>query len=208
MQAELFAPEPSPSTGGAELIRRLTGEPENRVAELVQSFGGAAPILAAEPSRLRREGLSEAAIEALGAAKAAAACLLESRIAAEPVLSCWEALLDYLRAEMAWEPVERVRVFYLNGKNRLIANEAAGTGTVDEAPFFVREIIHRALDLGATALIVAHNHPSGDPAPSSPDVKITRQLIDAGRPLGIAVHDHVIVGRDGHASLRALGLLG
>ena len=108
---------------------------------------------------------------------------------------------------MAHQPVERVRVLYLNSKNMLIRNEPMSEGSVDEAAIYIREVIRRALELQAVALILVHNHPSGDPTPSQQDIRLTRTLIEAGRPLGIALHDHLIIGSGGHCSLRALGLI-
>jgi DNA repair protein RadC len=116
-------------------------------------------------------------------------------------------LLDYLRADMAFRPVERVRVLYLNAKNMLIRDEPLSDGSVDEAAVYVREVIRRALEYHATAIILVHNHPSGDPQPSQQDIRLTREIIEAGRPLRISVHDHVIIGAAGHASMRAMGLI-
>ena len=123
------------------------------------------------------------------------------------MLGSWQALLDYLHADMAHNPVERVRVLFLNSKNMLIRDDPMSEGSVDEAAVYVREILRRALDCHATALILVHNHPSGDPQPSAQDIKLTRELVDAGRHLKIAVHDHVIIGARGHSSLRAMGLI-
>ena len=123
------------------------------------------------------------------------------------MLGSWQALLDYLRADMAHLAVERVRVLFLNSKNMLIRDEPMWEGSVDESAVYIREIIRRALDCHATAIIIVHNHPSGDPAPSQQDIRLTRDLVEAGRHLRINVHDHVIIGAKGHASLRALGLI-
>ena len=117
------------------------------------------------------------------------------------------ALLDWLRADMGPIDIERVRILYLNSRNMLIRDEAMSEGSVDEAAVYVREIMRRALDCHATALIIVHNHPSGDPQPSQQDIRLTRDMIEAGRHLKITVHDHVIIGRKGHSSLRALGLI-
>ena len=122
-------------------------------------------------------------------------------------LGSWQALMDYLRADMAHEPIERVRVLFLNTKNLLIANEKMWDGSVDESAVHIREIMKRALQLEATAIIIVHNHPSGDPSPSQQDIRLTRDLVEAGRHLKVTVHDHVIIGANGHSSLRALGLL-
>ena len=123
------------------------------------------------------------------------------------VLGSWQALLDYLTIDMAHLTVERVRVLYLDTKNRLIRDEHVTDGSIDEAAIHPREVIRRALDLGASALILVHNHPSGNPEPSRADIQITNQIAEAGRLLGIVVHDHVIIGREGHVSLKAKGLI-
>ncbi len=175
--------------------------------KLVAQFGGIGPLLGADAETLRREGLTEGIIGALKIAEATALRLLETRIEGRPLLSSWEALGDYLQAAMGHQSIEEVRVLFLNGKNVLIANEALWTGSVDEASVHVREIIARAITLGATALIIVHNHPSGDPSPSRQDILLTKELIDAGRHMKIAVHDHVIVGAQGRSSMRALGLI-
>ena len=174
---------------------------------LIASFGGIGPLLGADPGALRREGLSDGVIGALKIAEATALRLLETRIEGRPVLSSWEALGDYLQAAMGHQLIEEVRVLFLNAKNLLIANEALWTGSVDEAAVHVREVIARAIALGATAIIIVHNHPSGDPSPSRQDIVMTKELIEAGRHMKIAVHDHVIVGAQGRSSMRALGLI-
>ena len=175
--------------------------------ELLAKFGGFGPLLSASAETLEREGLSESAIGALKIAQATALRLLESRTEAAPILSSWDALCDYLHAAMAHSRTEQVRVLFLNAKNMLIANEAMWQGSVDEASVHVREIIARAIQLGATALIIVHNHPSGDPTPSRQDVRITQDLVEAARHMKINVHDHVIVGASGRTSMRAMGLI-
>lgn len=175
---------------------------------LIRDFGGLGPLLSAEGETIVRVGgVSETAAAALKIAQAAALRLLESGFSGNPVLGSWQAVIDYLRADMAYLPVERVRVLYLNAKNMLIRNEPLAEGSVDEAPVYVREVIRRALDHGATAIILVHNHPSGDPQPSAQDIKLTREIADAAKPLRIAVHDHVIIGARGECSMRAMGLL-
>jgi len=174
---------------------------------LLQDFGGIGPLLGASADTLRREGLSESAVAALKIAEATALRLLEARIEGRPVLSSWEALGDYLHATMAHRRTEEVRILFLNAKNMLLANEALWQGSVDEASVHVREVIARAIALGATAVIIVHNHPSGDPTPSSQDIRLTRDLVDAGRHMKITVHDHVIVGAQGRTSMRAMGLI-
>jgi len=174
---------------------------------LLHDFGGIGPLLSASADNLRREGITDPTIAALKIAEATALRLLESRIERQPILSSWDALGDYLQAAMAHRRVEEVRILFLNAKNVLIANEALWKGSVDEASVHVREVIARAIALGATALIIVHNHPSGDPTPSSQDIRLTRDLVEAGRHMKVTVHDHVIVGTNGRTSMRAMGLI-
>jgi DNA repair protein RadC len=133
--------------------------------------------------------------------------LARQQVREQPVLGSWQALIDYLTIDMAHLTVERVRVLFLNAQNMLIHDEHVGDGSIDEAAIHPREVIRRALDLGATALIIVHNHPSGSPQPSRADIDITNRIAEAGRLLGIVVHDHVIIGRQGHVSLRSKGLI-
>ena len=174
---------------------------------LIDDFGGIGPLLGSSADTLRREGLTDPTIAALKIAEVTARRLLETRIEKQPILSSWEALGDYLHAAMAHRRTEQVRVLFLNAKNVLLANEALWQGSVDEASVHVREVIARAIALGATALIIVHNHPSGDPTPSSQDIRLTRDLVEAGRHMKIVVHDHVIVGAEGRSSMRAMGLI-
>ena len=186
-------------------IPRVDTKPLAR--RLIGQFGGIGALLNANSDTLRREGLSDAAIGALKIAEATALRLLETRVEGRPILSSWEALGDYLQAAMAHASVEEVRVLFLNARNMLLANEAMWRGSVDEAAVHVREVISRAISLGATAIIIVHNHPSGDPSPSQQDIRLTRDLIEAGRHMRVAVHDHVIVGSQGRSSMKALGLI-
>ena len=133
--------------------------------------------------------------------------MARSEVRQQPVLGSWQALLDYLAIDMAHLTVERVWVLYLNTQNRLILDRHVGDGSLDEAAIHPREVNRRGLDVGAAALILVHNHPSGNPEPSRADIQITQRIAEAGRLLGITVHDHVIVGREGHASLKAKGLI-
>ena len=123
------------------------------------------------------------------------------------MLAGWQALLDYLRADMSWLTIERIRVLHLNGKNVLMRDEIVSEGTVDQAALQVREVIRRALEIGSSSLILVHNHPTGDPQPSRADIQLTRDIVEAGKRLGVAVHDHIIIGANGHFSLRAQGLM-
>ena len=175
---------------------------------LMARFGSLAGVLNADPGALRQmPGIGEAMIGSLKIAALAARRMARSEVREKPVLGSWQALLDYLAIDMAHLTVERVRVLYLNAQNRLMLDHHAGDGSVDEAAIHPREVIRRALDIGATALILVHNHPSGSPEPSRADIQITKRIAEAGRLLGVTVHDHIIIGRHGHASLRAKGLI-
>ena len=174
---------------------------------LIHDFGGIGPLLSTSADTLRREGLTDPTVAALKIAEATALRLLEARVEEQPILSSWEALGDYLHAAMAYSRVEEVRILFLNAKNVLIANEALWQGSVDEASVHVREVIARAIALGATALIIVHNHPSGDPSPSQQDIRLTRDLVEAGRHMKVTVHDHVIVAAHGRTSMRGMGLI-
>ena len=176
--------------------------------QLLAEFGGIGGLLTADAEALKRvSGMGETSVAAIKIAQASALRLVKSQVANQPVLASWQALLDYLRADMAHMTVERVRILHLNSRNMLIRDENMGDGSVDQAAIYVREVIRRAIDLGSASLILVHNHPSGDPAPSQQDILITRNIIDAGKKLGIAVHDHIIIGRQGHSSMRAMGLI-
>ena len=175
--------------------------------DLLSRFGGIGPLLSADAETLSRAGLSDGVVGALKIAEATAQRLLEARIEERPVLSSSAALADYLKATMGHLAIEQVRVLFLNAKNMLLANEVLWDGSVDEASVHVREVISRAIALGACAIIIVHNHPSGDPTPSTQDVRLTRELVEAGRLMKVTVHDHVIVGAGGLSSLRSMGLI-
>ena len=175
---------------------------------LIREFGGFGRLLTADAEAIVRiGGVSETAAAAIKIAQATALRLLQSRVEDQPVLASWQALLDYLRADMAFHAVERVRILFLNSKNMLIRNEPMSEGSVDEAAVYVREVVARALEYQASAIILVHNHPSGDPQPSQQDIRLTRDIAEALRPLKIQVHDHVIIGAKGHSSMRAAGLI-
>ena len=175
---------------------------------LIDEFGGFARLLTADSdSLLNFPGLGETSAAALKIVQVAALRLISEPMREQPVLSSWQALLDYLRADMAHLINERVRVLHLNSKNRLIRDELMSEGSVDQAAIYTREVIRRALELGSAAIIIVHNHPSGDSTPSRQDIAITREICDAAEKLGIAVHDHNVIGKDGHTSFRAKGLL-
>ena len=174
---------------------------------LLREFGGLGGVFAADHQSLARvSGMGELSIASLRAVQAIAIRLVKSHIADRPVLANWQALLDYLRADMAHHAVERFRVLHLDTRNHLIRDEAS-EGTIDQAAVYIREVVKRALELGSAAVILVHNHPSGDPSPSRADIDITKAIAAAGKPLGISVHDHLIIGRQGHVSLRAQGLI-
>lgn len=175
---------------------------------LLTEFGGIGGLLTAEPEAMMRvDGMGEGAAAAIRIAQGSALRLLHAQVADRPMLANWQALLDYLRADMAHRGVELFRVLHLNTRNILIRDEIMNHGTVDQAPVHVREVIRRALELQSAAIILVHNHPSGDPSPSRADIEITRRIVEAGKPLNIAVHDHLIIGANGHASLRAQQLI-
>jgi DNA repair protein RadC len=175
---------------------------------LLKEFGGIGGLMAADAAALQRvDGMGETAAAAVRIAQATAIRMIRTQVAARPVLANWQALLDYLRADMAHDGVERFRVLHLNTRNMLVRDEVMHRGTVDQAAVYVREVIRRAIDLGSAAIILVHNHPSGDPAPSRADIDVTRTIAEAGKRLGIAVHDHLIIGTGGHVSMRAQGLI-
>lgn len=184
------------------------GDTKPAAKALIARFGSFAAVLDADPVALREvKGVGEAGAAALRSVSLAARRMARGKVANQPVLASWQALLDYLAIDMANLNHERVRVLYLNAHNRLILDHTAAEGTIDEAAIHPREVIRKALDIGATALILVHNHPSGSPEPSRADIAITNRIAEAGRHLGITVHDHVIIGGEGHASLRAKGLI-
>jgi DNA repair protein RadC len=175
---------------------------------LLERFGSFAEVINAPPNRLMEvEGVGMAAVTQLKIIRASALRLMRIGIMQKPVLASWNTVLDYCRAAMGFEDREQFRILFLDKKNRLIADEVQQEGTVDHTPVYIREIVKRALELSACAIVLVHNHPSGDPAPSRADIDMTRQIVEAAKPLGIAIHDHIIVGRQGHASLKALKLL-
>ena len=175
---------------------------------LLSRFGSFAEVFGAPEHLLQEvEGVGPSVAFDLKLFAAAASRMARSAIRGREVLSSWKHVLDYCRSAMAFEPREQFRILFLDKKNGLIADEIQQTGTVDHTPVYPREVVRRALELSATALILVHNHPSGDPTPSRADVEMTRTVADTARPLGIEVHDHIIVGRTGHASLKGLKLI-
>jgi DNA repair protein RadC len=175
---------------------------------LIERFGGFAEVVAAPIERLVEvEGVSEAVAIDLKIVHASAERAARGRVLNRPVISSWNALLDYCRTALADAREEQFRVLFLDKKNRLIADEVLGRGTVDHAPVYPREVVRRALELSATAVILVHNHPSGDPTPSKADIDMTREIVSAAKPLGVAVHDHLVIGKENTASFKSLGLM-
>jgi DNA repair protein RadC len=175
---------------------------------LLAEFGGIGGLLTADGESIARAGIvGETGVAALKIVQAASLRLLRSDVQRAPILSSWQALLDYLRADMAHKTTERVRVLHLNSRNMLIRDEVMSEGSIDQAPLSVREVVRRALELGSAAIVLVHNHPSGDPQPSRSDIQLTREIAEAGKRLGIRVHDHVIIGAQGHSSMAGMGLL-
>ncbi len=175
---------------------------------LLDTFGDFAGVISADTDRLQAvSGMGETSATALKVVQAAAVRLLQQQVAGEDIIDSWDRLVDYCTAAMAHEPVEQLRLLFLDRKNVLIADELQQRGTVDHTPLYTREVVKRALELGACALVVVHNHPSGDATPSQGDIKMTHELRDALEKIGIALHDHIVIGRHGHESFRAKGLL-
>jgi DNA repair protein RadC len=176
--------------------------------DLLKKFGSFAEVIAASVGRLTEvDGVSEAVAAEFKVIEASARRFAKGLVKKRHALGSWSEVIDYCRTAMAFEDHEEFRVLFLDKKNGLIADEAQGVGTVDHTPVYPREVVKRALELAASAVILVHNHPSGDPTPSTQDVKMTLDIIAVAAPLGVTVHDHIIVGRQGHASLRGLRLI-
>jgi len=175
---------------------------------LITRFGSFAEVLSAPAERLAEvKGMGDAAITELKVVQAAAKRLARGEVQRRPVLSSWSNVLDYCRTAQAFADRAEFRVLFLDKRNQLIADEVQQVGTVDHTPVYPREVVKRALELSATAIILVHNHPSGDPTPSHADIQMTKQIVEVARPLGISVHDHIIVGKEGHASFKGLRLM-
>ena len=175
---------------------------------LIETFGSFAEVIGAPASRLAKiKGLGPSSITDLKIIQAASSRSLRGAVKRRPVLSSWSTVLDYCRTAQAFADREEFRVLFLDKRNQLIADEVQQTGTIDHTPVYPREVVKRALELSATAVILVHNHPSGDPTPSRADIQMTQQIISVAQPLGISVHDHIIVGKEGHASLKGLKLI-
>ena len=175
--------------------------------QLLARFGTFAEVLSAAPERLREvKGIGNATVLDLQIIKASSEAIISSKVKEKPLLSSWSSVIDYCRTTMAFEEIEQFRILFLDKKNRLIRDEVQQTGTVDHTPVYPREVVKRALELSATALIMVHNHPSGDPTPSPADIELTKTVVDVASSLGITVHDHIIIAKEGHSSLKGLQL--
>ena len=207
-------------TGGAdavpdyELLEMLLfrafprGDTKPLAKQLLARFGTFAEVINAPDERLREvAGVGARVIDELKLVRAAALRLLRGEIMGRKVLASWSTVIDYCRAAQGFDQKEQFRILFLDRKNQLIADEVQQEGTVDHTPVYVREVVKRALELSATAIILVHNHPSGDTTPSKADIDMTKLIIEAAKPLGVTVHDHIIVGRSGHSSLRGLRLI-
>jgi DNA repair protein RadC len=192
------------------LFRAIPRKDTKDIAKrLLSRFGSFAEVINA-PEHLVKEvegARSDRVVQELRIVRAAALRLMQRQISEKPLLDSWSKVLEYCRAVIGYESTEQFRILFLDRRNRLIADEVQGQGTVDHTPVYVREVVKRALELSATAIILVHNHPSGDPTPSRADIDMTRFIVEAGKPLGVAVHDHIIVGRQGHSSFKALKLI-
>jgi DNA repair protein RadC len=175
---------------------------------LLKKFGSFAEAVHAPETLLREvDGMGEASINQLKLIAAASSRIAKGKLSQRTLLSSWNDVIAYCRTSMAFADKEQFRLLFLDKRNQLIADEVQQVGTVDHTPVYPREVIKRALELSATAIILVHNHPSGDPTPSSADIQMTRAIIDIAAPLGVSVHDHIIVGKNGHASLKGLKLI-
>lgn len=211
---ERFANAGSDALADYELLELLLFRSLPRVdtkpiaKELIKRFGSFGAVLAADPARLIEvKGIKDATALELNIIAAAARKMIKSGVQKRELLSSWSAVVDYCTVSMAYETREQFRILFLDKKNGLIADEVQQTGTIDHTPVYPREVLKRAIELSATAIILVHNHPSGDPTPSRADIEMTHQIIEALKPLNITLHDHLIIGKNGHASLKGLDLI-
>jgi DNA repair protein RadC len=176
--------------------------------DLIARFGSFAEVLGARRERLLEiDGVGDSTAADIKIIEAAGRRLARGAVRQRPALGSWKDVIEYCRTAMAFAEREEFRILFLDKRNCLIADELQGVGTVDHTPVYPREVVKRALEVGATAMVLVHNHPSGDPSPSTADVKMTLDIIEIAKPLGVAVHDHIIVGRHGHVSLRGMKLI-
>lgn len=175
---------------------------------LISEFGSYAEVISASPERLMEfNGVGENVVTALKLAEASAQMLSQGKVMEKPVLSNWQALINYCTSQIAYKKNEQFRVLFLDRQNRLIADEKMQEGTIDHTPVYPREIIKRALELGSSAIILVHNHPSGDPTPSREDIEMTKKIVEAGKQLGVMLHDHLIISKGGHSSFKTMDLI-
>jgi DNA repair protein RadC len=186
---------------------RPQGDTKPLAKELIKHFGGFAAVLSADRAALADFGLKDATIAALLAVREAAGGMLRGEIIAKPIISNWQTLIDYCNTQFGFAAAEEFHLLFLDRKNALIRDERQQQGTVDHTPVYPREVVKRALELNATAIIMVHNHPSGDVTPSRADIEMTKQVREAAKAVGIALHDHLVIGRGKHASFRSLGLI-
>lgn len=184
------------------------GDTKPLAKSLLQKFGSMASLLQADPALIQEvPGAGPAVVHTLKLMQAVMVKALQQDMMDKPILSSWKSVLDYCKATMAYDQKEALRLLFLDRKNQIIADEVQQTGTIDHAPIYPREVVKRALDLGASAIILVHNHPSGDPTPSVADIEMTHKVQEAARPLSIQVHDHLIIGKGSHTSLKSMGLM-
>src|SRR5260370_32119441 len=183
------------------------GDVKPAAKSLLAHFGGFGKVMSADPDALSEAGLGLAGIAVIKSVRDAALRLMRLELQEQPVVNSWDKLIDYCNAQVAHNQVEEFHILFLDRKNVLIKHEHQQRGTIDHTPVYPREVVKRALDLGAAAMILVHNHPSGDPTPSKTDIAVTQDIKKAAAPLGVVLHDHVIIGRNGHTSLRDLGLI-
>jgi DNA repair protein RadC len=184
------------------------GDTKPLAKALMSRFKSFNEVINASPERLGEvPGVGQRAIDELKIVRAAALRMMKGEVMGRPILGTWQSLLDYCKAAQGYDDIERFRIMFLDRRNQLIADEVQQSGTVDHTPVYVREVVKRALELSATALVLVHNHPSGDPSPSRADIDMTKMIVDAARPLSITIHDHIIVGRTGHFSLKSAKLM-
>ena len=211
---ERFAQAGSDALSDYELLELVLfravprGDVKPLAKELIRRFGSFAEVIGASERRLTEvDGIGAAAAGEIKLVEAAARRLLKGAVRKRVALASWAAVIDYCRAAMAFAEIEEFRILFLDKRNCLIADEVQGRGTIDHTPVYPREIVKRALELSSTAIVLVHNHPSGDPAPSQADIKMTQLIIEIAQPLGVNVHDHIIIGRNGHTSFRGQKLI-
>lgn len=203
---------PDPSRLGdaallAVILGPASGTNPSLGAALIDRFGCLGAVLAADPPELRRAGADERSLHVIQCLRETTVRLARADAGRRPAISSWTQLLAYVRTAIAHLPREQFRALYLDNRNRLMRDEWVADGTVDHAPVYPREVVRRALEISASAMILVHNHPSGDPTPSAADIAMTRKVVDAARVLGLQVHDHLVVGREGTSSFKQLGLI-